>query len=65
MVDLLSIAKNLLPEVPVKAFMLDQYDGIWYCNAAEWDDKMPFPVVDRQKYYAYGFGISSLLVNLI
>jgi len=32
-------------------------------NSAEWDDQMPFPVLDRTRYVKYGLGIASLLVH--
>lgn len=31
-------------------------------HSAEWDDQMPFPIIDRSRYWAYAGGISSLLV---
>lgn len=33
--------------------------------SAEWDDQMPFPVIERSRYWAYAGGITSLLVKLI
>eukprot|EP00919_Chromeraceae_sp_WS-2016_P061354 GHVR01145496.1.p1 GENE.GHVR01145496.1~~GHVR01145496.1.p1 ORF type:complete len:146 (+),score=2.08 GHVR01145496.1:134-571(+) len=54
MVNLLELAKSLHPSLPSQIFRLNFFDP-------EWDDVMPFPVIDRRRVYFYGLGVSTLL----
>jgi hypothetical protein len=48
--DLIITASKLAPSFPVRALSLDPFDQ-------EWDDIMPFPVIDYTNYALYGLGV--------
>ena len=54
MMDLIQIAKKTAPQLPLQCFALDQFDP-------EWDDLMPFPVVDHKRYIKLAANIGLFL----
>lgn len=48
--ELMIMASKLVPSFPVRALTLDPLDP-------EWDDIMPFPVIDYPNYALFGLGV--------
>ena len=48
--ELMITASKLAPTFPVRALALDPFDQ-------EWDDIMPFPVIDYTNYALFGLGV--------